>query len=153
MKFITTSLILSIGAIAGISLGLAITLTNSNLSSPSALNFLSPKKQQFTLSADALFESNKATIRAESFRLLDEVAAQLPLVGGGKVRVNGHINLRKTNNDDIALSYLRAAAVKEYLAKLRGESTYYWTIVGYGSSRPLTNRASNSDRIEIFVND
>ena len=51
--------------------------------------------------------------------------------------------------------YLR---VKEYLAKLRGEQTYYWMVVGYGASRPLASSAGDSGgksnrRIEIFVND
>ncbi|MEI6065333.1 MAG: OmpA family protein [Pseudanabaena sp. ELA748] len=155
--FVFRGAVLVVSAIAGMSMGLAIAFSRPDLIWQPSLNFLNYKNQQFTLSADALFEPNKATIRPESFRLLDEVAAKLPLATGKKVRINGHMDLSKAA-DELTLSYLRASSVKEYLARLRGESTYYWMVVGYGSSRPLTNRAGDSsskssDRIEIFVDD
>jgi len=60
--------------------------------------------------------------------------------------------------DELTLSYLRATAVKDYLARLRGEQNYYWMVVGYGASRPLASSAADSNgksnrRIEIFVDD
>jgi flagellar motor protein MotB len=60
--------------------------------------------------------------------------------------------------DALTLSYLRASAVREYLARLRGEQTYYWMVVGYGASRPLASSAGDNNskgnrRIEIFVDD
>ena len=154
---IVRSVVLGLSAIAGISIGLAIAFSRPDLIPQPSFNFLNHKKQQFTLLAEALFEPNKATIRTETFRLLDEVAAQLPLAKGKKVRINGHMDLDKAG-DELSLSYLRASAVKEYLARLRGESTYYWLVVGYGSSRPLANSTGDgsnksNDRIEIFVDD
>ncbi len=158
--FIVRGVVLSVSAIAGTVIGLAIAFWRPELVWQPSLNFLNYKKQQFTLSSEALFEVDKTSIRPESFRLLDEVAAQLPLSRGKRVRINGHTDISASN--PLTLSYLRASAVKEYLARLRGEQTYYWTVIGYGASRPLaaiaddssgkSNGKSNS-RIEIFVDD
>lgn len=161
VTFIVRSVVLSVSAIAGVSVGLAIAFVRPEwVWQPSFNfldNFLNYKKQQFTLSSDALFDVGKTSIRTESFRLLDEVAAQLPLANGKRVRINGHMDLDGTK-DELTLSYLRASAVKEYLARLRGEQTYYWMVVGYGASRPLASSAGDSNgksnrRIEIFVDD
>ena len=153
--FLLRGAVLAGSAIAGVSIGLAIAFSRPDLVWQPSFNFLNYKNQQFTLSADALFEPNKANIRPESFRLLDEVAAKLPLATGKKVRINGHMDLSKAA-DELTLSHLRASSVKEYLARLRGESTYYWIVVGYGSSRPYRagdSSSKSSDRIEIFVDD
>ncbi len=165
VTLVVRSLCLGISAIAGIGIGLAIAFERPDLVWQPSLNFLNYKKQQFTLSSEALFEVDKPNIRAESFRLLDEIAAQLPLTKGKRVRIAGHTDLNSASSnagDELTLSYFRANAVKEYLARLRGEQTYYWMVVGYGASRPLTSRANNgnsnannksSRRIEIFVED
>lgn len=157
VTFLIRSTVLGVSAIAGLSIGLAIAFVRPDLVWQPSFNFLNYKKQQFTLSAEALFEANKASIRPESFRLLDEVAAQLPLATGKRIRINGHMDVSNTK-DALTLSYLRAAAVKEYLARLRGEQNYYWMVVGYGASRPLASSAGEGNskgnrRIEIFVDD
>ena len=157
VTFIVRGLVLSASAIAGIGIGLAIAFLRPDLVWQPSFNFLNYKKQQFTLSSEALFEADKTSIRPESFRLLDEVAAQLPLTKGKRVTITGHMDLMNTG-DALTLSYLRASAVKEYLARLRGEQTYYWTVLGYGASRPLASSAGDSNtktnrRIEIFVDD
>lgn len=157
VKLIVRSLVLGVSAIAGTSIGLAIAFTRPDLVWQPSFNFLNYKKQQFTLSSDALFDVDKSSIRPESFRLLDEVAAQLPLATGKRVRINGHMDLSSAG-DELTLSYLRATAVKDYLARLRGEQNYYWMVVGYGASRPLASSAADSNgksnrRIEIFVDD
>ncbi|MEI6329186.1 MAG: OmpA family protein [Pseudanabaena sp. ELA645] len=165
VTFVVRTFCLGISAIAGIGVGLAIAFERPDLVWQPSLNLLNYKKQQFTLSSEALFEVDKPNIRAESFRLLDEIAAQLPLTKGKRVRIAGHTDLNSASSsagDELTLSYFRANAVKEYLARLRGEQTYYWMVVGYGASRPLTSRANNgnsnannksSRRIEIFVED
>ncbi len=155
LRLIVRSAVLGIGAIAGIGIGLAIAIVRPEwVWQPSASNIFS-KKQQFTLSADALFDSGTAKIKTDSFRLLDEVAAQLPLSTGRKIRINGHTDLAN-GSDALNLSYLRATAVQQYLARLRGERTYQWMVVGYGASRPLSDgidKVSSSNRIEIVVDD
>ncbi len=155
--FLVRSAILGVSAIAGLGIGLAIAFVRPDLVWQPSFNFLNYKKQQFTLSSEALFDLDKASIRPDSFRLLDEVAAQLPLAKGKRVRISGHTDV-KSAGDALTLSYLRASAVKEYLARLRGEQTYYWTVIGYGASRPLASSAADDNsksnrRIEIFVDD
>ena len=157
VTLVVRSIGLAMSAIAGLGVGLAIAFERPDLVWQPSLNFLNYKKQQFTLSSEALFEVDKANIRSESFRLLDEIAAQLPLTKGKRVRITGHTDLNIVG-DELTLSYFRANAVKEYLARLRGEQTYYWMVVGYGASRPLTIRTNNDNsksnrRIEIFVDD
>jgi outer membrane protein OmpA-like peptidoglycan-associated protein len=138
--------------------GLAIALLYpESIWQPNLSNLWGYSRQQFTLSADALFEANTATIRPESFRLLDEVASQLPLSQGKRIRINGHLDA-VSNLDALKLSYGRAMAVKDYLARLRGEQTYNWLVVGYGASRPLASGqgdkvSKSNSRIEIFVDD
>lgn len=144
--------VLGVSAIAGTVAGLAIAIVRPDLVWQPSFDFLNYKKQQFTLSATALFEANKSAIRPESFRVLDEVAAQLPLVKGKRVRINGHDDMAN-DGDPLTLSYLRAVAVKEYLARLRGEQTYYWLVVGYGANQPLSGKSVSNSRIEIFVDD
>jgi outer membrane protein OmpA-like peptidoglycan-associated protein len=159
VTFLIRSAVLGVSAIAGLSIGLAIAFVRPDLVWQPSFNFLNYKKQQFTISADALFEANKASIRPDSFRLLDEVAAQLPLATGKRVRINGHMDVSTAGaGDALTLSYLRASAVREYLARLRGEQTYYWMVVGYGANRPLASSAGEGNskgnrRIEIFVDD
>jgi outer membrane protein OmpA-like peptidoglycan-associated protein len=157
LSFVIHSAVLGVSAIAGIVTGLAIAFVRPDLVWQPSFNFLNYKKQQFTLASDALFEADKASIRPESFRLLDEVAAQLPLEKGKRIRISGHTDVASSDNA-LTLSYLRASAVKEYLARLRGEQTYYWTVMGYGATRPLASSAGDSNsksnrRIEIFVDD
>lgn len=156
LRLLVRSAVLGIGAIAGIGMGVAIAIVRPEwVWQPSAINIFS-KKQQFTLSAEALFDVDTAKIKTDSFRLLDEVAAQLPLATGKKVRIKGHTDIAN-GIDELNLSYLRATAVQEYLARLRGERTYQWMVVGYGASRPLSNGAdvkvSSNNRIEIVVDD
>jgi outer membrane protein OmpA-like peptidoglycan-associated protein len=127
---------------------------------------LSPKKQVFTLSSDALFETDRATIAPDGYKLLDSVAAQLPLSTGKSIRIGGHIDVPAARenggsaiaNQPLDITYQRALAVRDYLIKLRGENTYNWIAVGYGNSRPIAsndtddNRKSNR-RIEITIGD
>jgi outer membrane protein OmpA-like peptidoglycan-associated protein len=116
--------------------------------------------QKFTLAADALFEDDRATIRPESYQILDQVAAELPLEPGKKISVLGHMDSdgQISNHDALELSYQRAVAVQEYLSRLRGEETYYWMAIGYGASQPVEvnntaeNRSKNR-RIEIIVSE
>ena len=157
VRFVYRGAILAASAIAGLGIGLAIALVKPEWVWQPSLNFLSYQKQQFTLSVDALFDGDKTTIRPESFSLLDEVAAQLPLAQGKLIRINGHTD-SNSMGDVLNISYLQAAAVKDYLARLRGEQNYYWTVVGYGASRPLASSAGelnsrSNRRIEIFVDD
>ncbi len=163
LTFVFRLFVLSIGmGIAGI-VGVCVAMWQPGLiwqPNPAAL---SPKKQVFTLSADALFEPNKSAILPDGFKLLDRVAAQLPLSGGKSIRINSHTDIAAIASESkgqasspLDISYQRALAVRDYLMRLRGENSYDWIAVGYGNSRPIANNDSEAHRksnrrIEITI--
>ena len=149
--------VLSIGtSIAAVS-GIAIALWQPEWIWQPNTPKLAPEKEQFTLSSDDLFAPDKATILPAGFKLLDQVAAQLPVATNRTVRIVSHTDITATlNGKGLSLSHQRSIAVKEYLIRLRGEQNYYWIAIGYGSSRPVAvndteaNRKTNR-RIEVIV--
>jgi outer membrane protein OmpA-like peptidoglycan-associated protein len=163
LTFVFRLLVMGIGmGMAGI-VGLCVAMWQPGLIWQPTPAALSPKKQVFTLSADALFEPNKTAILPDGLKLLDQVAAQLPLSGGKSVRINGHTDVaaialesKGRAGSPLDISYQRALAVRDYLMRLRGENSYDWIAVGYGNSRPIANndteahRKSNR-RIEVLI--
>jgi outer membrane protein OmpA-like peptidoglycan-associated protein len=151
LTFVFRFLVLGIGmGIAGI-VGLCVAMWQPGMiwqPNPAAL---SPKKQVFTLSADALFEPNKTAILPDGLKLLDQVAAQLPTSGSRSIRINGHTDVaaiatESKGSSPLDISYQRALAVRDYLMRLRGEKSYDWIAVGYGNSRPVANNDSEAHR-------
>jgi len=101
------------------------------------------------------FDVGKATIKAESYALLDEVAAIL--VGHPdvtKVRVEGHTDARGSAAANRRLSTARAQSVSDYLVK-KGVAAERLEAVGYGPDRPLdpsrTRAAYDLNRRVEFV--
>lgn len=161
LAFVFRLLILGVGiSVSGI-VGTCVAMWQPKLIWQPSLAALSPKKQVFTLSADALFEPNKITILPDGFKLLDQVAAQLPLSGGKSIRINGHTDVaaiaaESKGSSPLDISYQRALAVRDYLMRLRGENSYDWIAVGYGNSQPIANndteaRRKSNRRIEITI--
>ncbi len=150
---------LGVGIGISVSTGVAIAILRPNWIWQSQY-VATTQSQRFTLASDALFESNKVSIRSDGYKLLDQVAAQLPLDKGKTIRIIGYVDIPVEANTSaksaLDISYRRATVVKDYLVRLRGEQTYYWIVVGYGASRPLAandseaNRKTNR-RIEIVV--
>lgn len=64
-----------------------------------------------------LFDTDKAAIRPEFEPLLDKVAATLEEMGGGRIGVTGHADVRASREYNLALGLRRARAVYEALAK------------------------------------
>ncbi|MEI6429811.1 MAG: OmpA family protein [Pseudanabaena sp. ELA607] len=149
-----------VGLLAGLGMGI---LAPEWVWQPNLSNYRRTKTQ-FLLLSDVLFESGTAALRPQGIKLLDEIAAQLPLAKGNTrptVRIQGHLDLKGAGGQEVyalSLSYMRAAAVKEYLMRLRGENTYNWLVIGYGAGRPLLGSdpettERNSRRIEILIDD
>jgi len=90
------------------------------------------------------FDLNKATIKASSHGLLDEVAAAIlanPEIS--RVRIEGHTDDQGPSRFNEKLSQQRADAVRAYLER-RGVDPSRLRSVGYGSSRPLRNGDSDA---------
>ena len=101
-----------------------------------------PKQQsgelRFELTADLLFDFDKAELRAEAQTVLREVAAQIKAKAKRpSVRVEGHTDAKGTEAYNQELSAHRSASVKTWLvqqAKLPARSV---TAVGLGEGHPM----------------
>lgn len=67
-----------------------------------------------------LFDTDRATIRAEFSSLLDQVAAALERLGSGHVSIVGHADARGSSAHNAALGLRRAQAVAEALGQRLG---------------------------------
>jgi outer membrane protein OmpA-like peptidoglycan-associated protein len=103
------------------------------------------------------FELNSATIKGDSFTLMDEIAdffARNPNIK--EVEIQGHTDNTGSREFNKTLSQDRADSVRKYLVD-HGVEGSRLTAMGYGSSRPLApnvtpaNRARNR-RVQFLVN-
>jgi len=107
-----------------------------------------------SIESDILFDSGKATIKANAKRTLEEVASVLSgRYSNRLIRISGHSDTDpikksqwKTNE---RLSAERALAVEEYLAT-KGVSNNAMYVAAFGPSRPLDTKKA-SRRVEITV--
>jgi outer membrane protein OmpA-like peptidoglycan-associated protein len=101
------------------------------------------------------FESGSAQIKAESFGILDQVAATLLANSGVSVRIAGHTDSDGSNSYNQGLSESRANSVRDYLVN-KGVATSSLSTIGYGEEQPsvpntsAANKAQNR-RIEFIV--
>jgi len=103
------------------------------------------------------FDSNKSTIKPESFPVLDEVGGILVRWPELQIEVGGHCDSQGTNAHNLELSDARAHAVLDYLqGKFPELKTAQMTAVGYGEEKPIApnntalGRAKNR-RVEFKV--
>jgi outer membrane protein OmpA-like peptidoglycan-associated protein len=92
------------------------------------------------------FDTSKATIKAESFGLLDDVAKVLqdhPELT--KIEVAGHTDDQGADASNLALSQGRATAVLEYLVK-KGVDRGRLTAKGYGEGKPIVANTDDASR-------
>lgn len=102
------------------------------------------------------FDSGKATIKSESFPVVDEVAQLLtanPEIK--KIRVDGHTDDVGKAEDNLSLSDRRAAAVVDYLVG-KGIARERLTSKGFGESQPIDTNATalgraKNRRVEFTV--
>ncbi len=88
------------------------------------------------------FDTGQATIRPESKRILDDIAAVLKAHGElGRIRVEGHTDNVGGQAYNMDLSTRRAKAVVEELVA-RGIARARLTPAGYGFSRPIASNAT-----------
>jgi outer membrane protein OmpA-like peptidoglycan-associated protein len=108
------------------------------------------------LKEKVFFDTARATIKPESFPMLDEVAhvmAEHPAIT--RIRIEGHTDSRGSDTMNLDLSTRRAASVLEYLVG-KGVSRDRMESAGFGESRPLDPREiaeawDKNRRVEIFI--
>lgn len=96
-----------------------------------------PVAEKITVSADALFDFNKATLRAEGKSKLDDLAAKAKAIKLEVIIAVGHADRFGSDAYNQKLSEKRAAAVKEYLVSKGIEANRVYT-EGKGKKQPVT---------------
>jgi OOP family OmpA-OmpF porin len=93
------------------------------------------------------FETGLATIKPESYSLLDEVASVILAANVGRVRVEGHTDDRGADEANMDLSQRRADSVRRYLIE-KGVPEAQLIAVGYGETQPIVTNATAAGRAE-----
>lgn len=95
------------------------------------------EKKIIEAASKVLFDSGKATLRPESFGILDELADLILKLDKKydnlKIRLEGHTDTDGTNEDNLELSRNRSRTVKEYL--ISKGITINIATAGYGEER------------------
>jgi outer membrane protein OmpA-like peptidoglycan-associated protein len=103
------------------------------------------------------FDTNKTTIKAISFPLLQEIAATLNNNGDiVRVEVAGHTDSDGKDDKNLALSQGRAEAVVKWLTTTGGVAAERLIPVGYGESKPVDTNTTpagkaNNRRVEFVI--
>ncbi|MEO0223893.1 MAG: carboxypeptidase regulatory-like domain-containing protein [candidate division WOR-3 bacterium] len=95
------------------------------------------KKEAKIVIRNIYFDLNKATIRPESYPVLDELCQLLRETPNAVVEVEGHTDTRGSDEYNLKLSQARADAVKDYFIKKNCISPDRISAVGYGETRPV----------------
>jgi outer membrane protein OmpA-like peptidoglycan-associated protein len=93
------------------------------------------------------FETGLATIKPESYSLLDEVATVIQAANVGRVRVEGHTDDRGADEANMDLSQRRAESVRRYLIE-KGVPEAQLIAVGYGETQPIATNGTAAGRAE-----
>ena len=96
-----------------------------------------PAAQKVTLAADALFDFNKADLRAEGKAKLDKLSADIKGIKLEVIIAVGHADRFGTDAYNLKLSEKRAEAVKAYLVSKGVEPNRVYT-EGKGKKQPIT---------------
>ena len=91
------------------------------------------------------FESGRTVLRADSYAVLDLVAASLVANPEIRIEVGGHTDNTGSATTNTNLSQARAEAVRAYLIT-KGISADRMTARGYGSTQPVAPNATASGR-------
>jgi|KBSSwiStaDraftv2_1062776.scaffolds.fasta_scaffold11351_8 OOP family OmpA-OmpF porin len=96
-----------------------------------------PLIEQISLSSDVLFAFDKAELKPEGMKKIDDIASRLTGANVQLINAIGHADRIGNDQYNKQLSEKRAAAVKEYLAQ-KGIETSKVRSEGRGESDPVT---------------
>jgi OOP family OmpA-OmpF porin len=91
------------------------------------------------------FDTGKATIKADSFPQLDQVAAALKQQGALNLEIGGHTDNVGSAEANLALSDARAKSVMTYLTG-KGTPAARLTAKGYGQTKPVADNRTEEGR-------
>ena len=93
-------------------------------------------EQRLSVVADALFDFDKANLRADAEETLAAAAPEIAKLGGKPSRIEGHTDGKGGDAYNLKLSEARASTVREWLAG-HGVVPAATPIKGYGKSKPV----------------
>ncbi|MEP5758853.1 MAG: OmpA family protein [Litoreibacter sp.] len=93
------------------------------------------------------FDTDKAVIKPESDRTLDEMAVILRSCAGSTYEIAGHTDSDASDAYNIDLSHRRVVAVQQALAA-RGVDTEGYVMRGYGESQPIASNATEAGKAQ-----
>jgi OmpA-OmpF porin, OOP family len=113
-------------------------------------------KEKLEIKDKVFFESGKAIIKPESFKLLDEIALVLldhPEIV--MVRIEGHTDSKGADADNLKLSQARAESVRTYFSD-KGVELSRMSAVGFGETRPIDPGTTavaleKNRRVEFYI--
>ena len=95
-----------------------------------------------------LFDTGKATLKAESSKELQLVIDVLKQDETLRLEVQGHTDNVGQSAANLTLSQQRAAAVRDYLVKTGGIAAARLTAVGYGDTKPVAPNTTDEGRAQ-----
>lgn len=99
------------------------------------------------ISLDIHFETGQATIRPESYGVLDELVAAMRRNPGARIELAGHTDSDGTEAANLQLSRDRAAAARTYLVQ-KGIAADRIDTQGYGESKPVASNATEAGKAQ-----
>ncbi|MEE9492686.1 MAG: OmpA family protein [Gammaproteobacteria bacterium] len=91
------------------------------------------------------FTTDKASIRTQSHRLLDELAIVATSCSSSHIEIEGYTDSRGQDSYNQKLSQRRAGAVLKYLVDA-GVPTDRMLAIGYGEEKPVANNETEAGR-------
>ncbi len=105
------------------------------------------KGDRIDISEKVQFEVNKATIKPESFKLLDEVADIIKKNPQfKKISIDGHASAEGDAKANEKLSDERAKSVRQYLIDKGGVKAELLVAKGYGAAKPIGDNKTEDGR-------
>lgn len=111
---------------------------------PDAPKKAAPEKVVFA--ADALFDFNKAALKPEGMKAMDDFAAKLKSVKYDVIVAIGYADRLGSDAYNKKLSVRRAEAVKDYLVKNKGIDANRVYTDGKGEASPVTKDSCKGDK-------
>jgi len=107
---------------------------------------IEPRREEINLAEKALFDFDRAELKAEDKRRLDEVVAQIGNIPeDAAIRITGHTDSIGSEEYNLNLSMRRAEAAQEYLVN-KGIDRKRIVIAGMGASNPVASNATAEGR-------
>jgi len=112
---------------------------------PAAKPAAAPVTQKVTLAADVLFDFDKAVVKAEGQKKLDELVGKMKAINLEVIIAIGHTDSIGSDAYNQKLSMRRSQAVKAYLVSKGIEANRIYT-EGKGEKQPVASNATKEGR-------